>query len=231
MISFKNVIKKYPAHLIKKETIVLDKVSFDIKKGEFVLIVGKSGSGKTTLFKMILGEEKPTSGNIFFNDKDISKFNSNQIHIIRRKMGVIFQDYKLLSKKNIYENISYVMEGLGMSDDEIEKRIPELLDIVNLSSKAYHFPHELSGGEQQRAAIARALISDPEVILADEPTGNIDPYNTIEVVDLLVKINQKGTTVILATHDKNIINRLHKRVISLGEGGIVRDDPSGKFIL
>jgi len=146
-------------------------------------------------------------------------------------MGVIFQDYKLLSKKNIYENISYVMEGLGISDDEIEKRIPELLDIVNLSSKAYHFPHELSGGEQQRAAIARALICDPEVILADEPTGNIDPYNTIEVVDLLVKINQKGTTVILATHDKNIINRLHKRVISLGEGGIVRDDPSGKFIL
>ncbi len=231
MISFNNVTKKYPAHFAKKEAVVFNEISFKVGKGEFVFITGKSGSGKTTLFQLIIGKEKPNSGTILLDGKDISKLGPGNIHKLRRKIGVIFQDYKLLPKKNIYENISYVMEGLGMSDEDIKKNIPELLEIVNLSDRAYHFPHELSGGEQQRAAVARALICNPDIILADEPTGNIDPYNTIDIVNLLLKINEKGTTIIFATHDKEIINKLNKRVISLSEGAIIREEVSGKFRL
>ncbi len=231
MIFFNKVTKIYPAHLAKKENVILREVHFKIEKGEFVSITGKSGSGKTTLFKLLLGEEKPTSGKIFFDEQDISKFGPGNIHKLRRRMGMVFQDYKLLPSKNVYENISCVMEALGMTDEEISKNVPDLLEIVGLSGKAYHCPGELSGGEQQRIAIARALICGPDVILADEPTGNVDPYYTMDIINLLMEINKTGTTVVLATHDKDVINRINKRVITLSEGGIIRDEPSGKFRL
>lgn len=231
MIFFNKVTKVYPAHLAKKEEIVLNEIFFKIEKGEFVLITGKSGSGKTTIFKLLLGEERPTGGQILFDDQDISKFGPGNIHKLRRRIGVIFQDYKLLPSKNVYENISYIMEALGISDEEIIKNVPELLEIVGISGKAYHFPSELSGGEQQRVAIARALISKPDLILADEPTGNIDPYYTMDIINLLLEINKMGTTVVLATHDKEVINKLNKRVITLDDGGIIRDELSGKFRL
>jgi len=231
MIFFDKVTKTYPARLNKKEKVLFKDAFFKIEKGEFVLIAGKSGAGKTTLFKLLLGEEKPTKGRILFNNKDISKMRSNEIHKIRRKMGVVFQDYKLLPNKNVYENISYIMEALGMNDEEINRNVPELLETVNLSAQAYNCPHELSGGEQQRVAIARALICHPEIILADEPTGNLDPYHTADIVDLLVKVNQAGITVVLATHDKEIINKLNKRVITIQDNGKIKEDSSGKFIL
>lgn len=231
MISFEKVTKTYPAHLSKKETVVFDNVSFKVDRGEFVMVVGKSGSGKTTMFRLIIGEEKTTKGKILFDSKNIGTFNERNIHHLRRKIGVIFQDYKLLPSKNVYENISCVMEALGVSDKEIARNVPDLLEVVGLLGKAYHYPNELSGGEQQRVAIARALICDPDVILADEPTGNVDPYYTMDIVNLLLEINKRGTTVIFATHDKEIINKINKRVITLDEGKIKRDEPSGKFRL
>ncbi len=231
MISFDKVSKIYPAHLAKKENVVFKDVSFKVDKGEFVLIAGKSGSGKTTLFKLLLAEEKPTSGKISFNGKEISKISSSKIYQLRRKIGMIFQDYKLLPNKTVYENISFIMEALGISDEDINRNVPELLERVGLSDRAYHCPHELSGGEQQRVAIARALICNPDVILADEPTGNVDPYYTMDIVNLLSKINSSGITVLLATHDKEIINRLSKRVISIKDDGTIKDEASGKFRL
>lgn len=231
MIFFDKVSKIYPAHLAKKENIVFKDIFFRVEKGEFVLITGKSGAGKTTLFRLLTGEEKPTKGKIYFEDKDLSKMGPGNIHIIRRKMGIIFQDYKLLSTKNVYENISYVMEALGFPDKEIEKNVPELLELVGLESKTYHYPEELSGGEKQRVAIARALVCNPDVILADEPTGNVDPYYTMDIVNLLLKINEKGTTILFATHDKDIVNSLDKRVLTLDDGHIVRDEMGGKFRL
>ncbi len=231
MIFFDKVSKIYPAHLAKKENIVFKDIFFRVEKGEFVLITGKSGAGKTTLFRLLTGEEKPTKGKIYFEDKDLSKMGPGNIHIIRRKMGIIFQDYKLLSTKNVYENISYVMEALGFPDKEIEKNVPELLELVGLESKTYHYPEELSGGEKQRVAIARALVCNPDVILADEPTGNVDPYYTMDIVNLLLKINEKGTTILFATHDKDIVNSLDKRVLTLDDGHVVRDEIGGKFRL
>ncbi len=231
MIFFNKVSKIYPARLNKKENIVFKDISFKIEKGEFVLIAGKSGSGKTTLFKLLLAEEKSTSGRIFFNDQDISKIPNNRIYRLRRKMGMVFQDYKLFPNKTVYENISFIMKALGISDQEINKNVPELLEVVGLSARAYHCPHELSGGEQQRVAIARALICKPDVILADEPTGNIDPYHTADIVDLFSKINEIGVTVVLATHDKEIINKLNKRVITIEDEGTIKEELSGKFRL
>ncbi len=231
MIFFDKVSKIYPAHLAKKEHTVLNEVSFRIDKGEFVSITGKSGSGKTTIFKLILGEEKPTGGKIFFDNKDISEYGAGNIHELRRRIGMIFQNYNLLPAKNVYENISLIMEALGMPDDEITRNIPDLLEIVGVSDKAYHFPGELSGGEQQRVAIARALICKPDLILADEPTGNIDPYYTMDIINLLAEINKAGTTIVLATHDNDVINKLNKRVITLDDRRIIRDEPSGKFRL
>ncbi|OQA71023.1 MAG: Cell division ATP-binding protein FtsE [Parcubacteria group bacterium ADurb.Bin247] len=231
MIFFDKVSKIYPAHLNKKENIVFKDIFLRIEKGEFVLITGKSGAGKTTLFRLLIGEEKPTKGKIYFEDKDLSKISHSKIHTIRRKMGIIFQDYKLLSTKNVYENISYIMEALGVPDKDIERNVPELLELVGLESRAYHYPDELSGGEKQRVAIARALVCNPDVILADEPTGNVDPYYTMDIINLLLKINEKGTTVLLATHDKDIVNSLDKRVVTLSDGVIVRDEMGGKFRL
>jgi cell division transport system ATP-binding protein len=212
-------------------TKVLEDVSFEVKKGEFVSFVGKSGAGKTTLIRMILGLEVPTKGDVFFNDINITKANSLQIQEIRRKVGGIHQDYKLLPKKTVYENVAYILQVEGKENKEINEKVPKILEIIGLKDKENNFPDQLSGGEQQRLAIARALVNNPEVIIADEPTGNLDPYNSYEVISLLQKINKSGKTVILATHDREIINKLGKRVITLEQGKIIRDEAEGRFII
>lgn len=226
MIRFQNITKSY-----SRDTAALDKIFFDVKKGEFVSVVGKSGAGKTTLFRLLLAEEKPTQGRIFFNNQDVHKIKRSQLHFLRRKIGAVFQDYKLLASKTAYENVAYVMEVIGAAEPEISHDVPQVLEIVGLTDRASNFPQELSAGEKQRVAIARALIHRPDVILADEPTGNLDPYNTSDIIRLLLKINELGTTVILATHDKKIVDGLYRRVITLQGGKIMRDDEKGRFIL
>jgi len=226
LIKFQNVTKIYPP-----DTIALENVSFEIKEKEFVCIAGKSGAGKTTLLKLLLAEEKPTKGRVFFKDQDVHKIKKSDLPKFRRKIGVVFQDYKLLPSKTAYENIAYVLEVIGAPDEEIKKRVPEVLEIVGIPDKAFNFPAQLSQGERQRVAIARAFIHRPDVILADEPTGNLDPYNTSEIIRLLLKINDLGTTVILTTHNKDVINSLEKRVITLDKGKIIRDEEKGRFIL
>ncbi len=230
MIKFEKVTKIYYSTQ-NKEVIALKDVSFEIREKEFVCIVGKSGAGKTTLLKLILGEEKPTRGKIFFNGEEISKLPSSKLPKIRRKIGAVFQDYKLLAKKTVFENVAYVMEALGFSDQQIKKDVPQVLEIVGLSEKINSFPHELSAGERQRLAIARALIHRPKVVLADEPTGNLDPYNTAEIIKILLKINEMGTTIVLATHNKEVVKSVQKRVISLVEGRVMRDEQKGHFVL
>ena len=232
MIVFNNVTKIYPASSSRNPpTVALDGVSFKIDKGEFVSIVGRSGAGKTTLFRLLLAEEKPTKGRIFFDDQDVHRIRRGKLYRLRRRIGAVFQDYKLLRTKTAYENVAYAMEAIGASDEEIKRDVPEVLNIVGLIDRARNFPHELSGGERQRVAIARALIHRPEVILADEPTGNLDPYHTLDIIRLLLKINELGTTVVLATHNKEIINSLGKRVITLEKGKLIRDEEKGRFIL
>lgn len=223
MIKFEKVSKIYKTKS-GKEVVALDNVSFEIKKGEMVLICGKSGAGKTTILKLILAQEKPTSGKVFFEGKDIAKMKEREILALRRKIGVVFQDYKLLKQKNCFENLSFVAESAGFSDEEIARDIPKVLELVGLEEKIENFPEELSAGEKQRLAIARALIHRPQVILADEPTGNLDVYNTLEVLKIFRKINQMGTTLILATHDKEVVKFFKKRVILLQDGKVVKDE-------
>ncbi|MBI4359153.1 MAG: cell division ATP-binding protein FtsE [Candidatus Nealsonbacteria bacterium] len=232
MIKFQDVSKIYPAnHLEKNQVVALKDVSFEIKDGEFILVAGKSGAGKTTLIRLLIGEEKPTKGRVFFGDLEVHKIKRGHLSQLRRRLGVVFQDYKLLPKKTVSENIAYALEVTGASEEQIKSEVPKVLKIVGLEHCVQHFPSELSGGEKQRVSIARALIHRPEAILADEPTGNLDPYHTWDVIKLLVKINQLGTTVILATHDQEIINNLEKRVISLEKGRIIGDKEKGKFII
>ena len=232
MIRFQNITKIYPTHpLGGYPTLALDDISFEIKEKEFVSIAGRSGAGKTTLLKLILAEEEPTKGRVFFRDEDIHKIKKSHLPNLRRKIGVVFQDYKLLPSKTVYENVAYVLEVIGASDLEISQRVPEVLEIVDLADKINNFPAQLSQGERQRATIARAFIHRPDVILADEPTGNLDPYNSAEIVRLLLKINELGTTIILATHNKEIINSLEKRVITLEASRVIRDEEKGRFIL
>jgi len=226
MIKFNNVTKIY-----HPDTIVLRDISFEVERGEFVSIVGKSGSGKTTLTRLILGLEEPSEGEVFFEETNLNSISSSKIQDLRRKIGVIYQDYKLLPTKTVYENVSYIMAVEGKPDKEIHVEVPKVLDVIGLTGKEDNFPSELSGGEQQRLAIARALVNHPDIIIADEPTGNLDPYNTYEVISLLQKINQTGKTIILATHDREVINKLAKRVITLEEGRIVRDEQAGRFII
>jgi cell division transport system ATP-binding protein len=226
MIKFNNVTKIY-----HPDTIVLRDISFEVEKGEFVSIVGKSGSGKTTLTRLILGLEEPSEGEVFFEETNLNSISSSKIQDLRRKIGVIYQDYKLLPTKTVYENVSYIMAVEGKPDKEIQVEVPKVLDVIGLTGKEDNFPSELSGGEQQRLAIARALVNHPDIIIADEPTGNLDPYNTYEVISLLQKINQTGKTIILATHDREVINKLAKRVITLEQGRIVRDEQAGRFII
>lgn len=226
MISFQNITKIYPP-----EVVALRDVSFDIDQGEFVSLVGKSGAGKTTLLKLLLVDEKPTKGKIIFEGQDVHKIKASHLPDFRREIGTIFQDYKLLPFKTVQENIAYVMEVMGAKDTDIERDVAEVLEIVDLSDKTDNFPVQLSGGEKQRVAIARALIHRPRVIVADEPTGNLDPYHTADIIRILGNINELGTTVILATHNKEVINRLAKRVITLDEGTLVRDEKKGRFII
>ncbi len=232
MIKFQNVSKAYPAHSRDgQKTIALDDITFEVKPKEFVSVVGKSGAGKTTLFRLLLAEERPTSGRIFFDNQNIQKIKPQKLPELRRKIGAVFQDYKLLSSKTAYENVAYAMEVIGASDEEIARDVADVLEIVGLKNRANNFPAQLSGGEKQRVAIARALIHRPEVILADEPTGNLDPYHTLDIIRLLLKINEFGTTVVLATHNKEIINSLGKRVVTLQEGKIIRDEEEGRFVI
>ncbi len=226
MIHFDKVSKVYPDN-----SEALRDVTFAIEPKEFVSIVGHSGAGKTTLIKMILGEEKPSSGQVFFETIDISTLRRNSINDFRRKIGVVFQDFRLLPDKNVYENIAFAMEAAGRTDEEIEADVPHVLDLVDLSKKIWNFPGELSGGEKQRVSIARAIVNQPDVIIADEPTGNLDPLNTYDIVQILKKINDLGTTVILTTHNKGVIDSLKKRVITMEEGKIIRDDKEGKYII
>lgn len=226
MIKFQKVTKVYPPN-----TTVLQDVSFEIKEGEFVSIVGKSGAGKTTLIRLILGLEQPTYGDVFFDGLNISKIESADLQKIRRRIGGIYQDYKLLPAKTVYENVAYIMAASGKENADIAAEVPKLLEVIGLKEKVDNFPSELSGGEQQRLAIARALVNYPDVIIADEPTGNLDPYNAYEVISLLEKINRAGKTVVLSTHDREIINKLGKRVITIENGVIVRDEEKGRFII
>ena len=226
MIKFQNITKIYPP-----TTTALEDINFEIEKKEFVSIVGRSGAGKTTLIRLLLAEEAPTKGRIFFEDQDVHKIRKEKLPELRRKIGVVFQDYKLLSQKTAWENIAYALEAIGAADEEIKKDVSQVLEIVGLTNRAENFPHELSGGEKQRVAIARSLVHRPLAILADEPTGNLDPYHTQEIINLLLKINDLGTTVLLSTHDKEVINALAKRVITLEGGRIIRDEERGRFIL
>jgi len=232
MIRFDKVTKIYHPHLNSEEKITaLEEISLEIKPKEFVSITGRSGAGKTTLLKLLLAEEKPTLGQIFFQEQNVCEIKSGQLPYLRRQIGAVFQDYKLFPFKTVFENVAYVMEVIGAKKADIERDVPNVLEIVGLTERSNHFPRELSGGECQRAALARALIHRPEVILADEPTGNLDPYNTLEIIRLLLKINDMGTTVVLATHNREIINSIGKRVISLDKGKIIRDEEEGRFIL
>jgi len=231
MISFQNVSKIYYSSVNSSPINALKNVSFMVKPGEFVSIAGRSGAGKTTLIKLLIGEERITEGKIFFRNKNIGRIKSNELQKIRKKIGVVYQDYRLLFSKTVYENVSYILEVMGFSDEDIARDVPKILEIVRLQERARNFPKELSGGEQQRLVIARALVHQPEIVIADEPTGNLDPYNTFEVINLFKKINESGTTVILATHDKRIIDGLSKRVITLEAGRLIRDEQGGKFIL
>ncbi len=226
MIHFDKVSKIYPDN-----SVALEEVSFTIEPREFVSIVGHSGAGKTTLIKMFLGEEFPTEGKVYFESTDVSTLNKNQINEFRRKVGAVFQDFRLLPNKNVYENIAFAMEAAGRTDEEIEADVPHVLDLVDLSKKIWNFPHELSGGEKQRVSIARAIVNQPDVLIADEPTGNLDPLNTYDIVQILKKINDLGTTVILTTHNKGVIDSLKKRVITMENGKIIRDDKQGKYVI
>lgn len=225
MIYFNKVTKRY------KDDSSLEDVSFSISRGEFVAIVGHSGAGKTTLTKLILAEENPSDGSVFYESLDIHKLSPKELTKLRRKIGTVFQDFRLLPNKTAYENIAFAMEAIGKDDLEIREDVPRVLELVDLSSKASHFPHQLSGGEKQRLAIARAIITQPDIIIADEPTGNLDPVNTTEIVNLLKKINDLGTTVILTTHNRAVLDQIKKRVITLENGRVVRDDKDGKYII
>jgi len=226
MIYFDKVTKTY-----RDGTPALEEVTLSISPKEFVSIVGHSGAGKTTLLKMLLAEEVPSTGAVFFESVDIQSLPKNSLHHYRRKIGTVFQDFRLIPNRTAYENIAFAMEAAGRADDEIESDVPYILDLVDLGDKANHFPSQLSGGEQQRVAIGRAIINQPDVIVADEPTGNLDPVNTYEVIEILKKINELGTTVIITTHNKGVVDSVGKRVITMDKGRVVRDDPRGSYSL
>jgi cell division transport system ATP-binding protein len=225
MIAFQNVSKIY-----SEQSSALHDVDFKIEPNEFVSIVGKSGAGKSTVLKLLIAEEKPTKGRVIFGSYEVNKLRASMLPKLRRHIGVVFQDFRLLPHRSAYENVAFALEAAGYPQAEIDELVPQAFHMVGLSNRMKNFPNELSGGEKQRVAIARAMIHRPEVIVADEPTGNLDPFNKWEIIKLLAKINELGTTVILATHDREIINNLGRRVITLDNGRIIRDEQKGKFI-
>jgi cell division transport system ATP-binding protein len=226
MIRFENISKVYPG-----SSPALENINLHIDTGEFISIVGHSGAGKSTLLKLLYTEERPTTGVVSFDSANLLDLKKKELPILRRLIGTVFQDYKLLQKKTLAENVSFAMEVAGKSDAEINETVPKILDIVGLGHKANHYPLEVSGGEQQRVALARALVNKPKVLIADEPTGNLDPASTWEIIQLLLKINEFGTTVLLATHNKEIVDRITKRVVIMEEGKIVSDKQKGKYQL
>lgn len=223
MIKFVNVSKAYP-----NGSIALEHINLEIKTGEFVTIVGPSGAGKTTINKLLLAEESPTEGTILFENKDIATFRNREVTQLRRRIGMVFQEFRLLSNKTAYENIAFAMEAANKSEEEIVSDVPHVLQLVDLQNRMFHFPHQLSGGEKQRLAIARAIINQPEVLIADEPTGNLDWENTAEVIHILKKINDLGTTVMLTTHDQQVIKAVGHRIVTIENGRVVNDERHGK---
>jgi cell division transport system ATP-binding protein len=226
MINLSKVSKSY-----LKNNKVLNDVNLKVEPGEFISIVGQSGAGKTTMVRILIGEEKVDNGQVFIGDWDITKISKHEVPYLRRQIGVIFQDFKLLPKKTLEENVSFALEVSGGEYAKIKKIVPSVMKIVGLDDKKKRYPHEVSGGEQQRAAIARALVHQPKILLADEPTGNLDAINANEIIELLLRINKFGTTVILVTHNKEIVNRLNRRVITMDRGQIISDQAHGKYLL
>jgi len=226
MIYYDKVSKVYP-----DKTIALDTVSFGVEPKEFMTLVGPSGAGKTTLMKMLIAEEWPSEGAVFFESADIHKLNKRQVIKLRRRIGTVFQDYRLIPNKTVYENIAFAMEAAGRKDSEVAADVPHVLELVDLGHKIWNFPKELSGGERQRVAIARAIVTQPDIIIADEPTGNLDPTNTYEIIRILQKINELGTTVLLTTHNKGVVDTVRGRILSIDKGKVVRDSKDGKYVL
>ncbi len=222
MVYFDKVSKRY-----SPSVLALDDIDFTIEPREFVSLVGQSGAGKSTLIKLLLAEENPTAGKVFFESRDVHSLSRSELPHLRRRIGCVFQEFRLLPSKTAYENIAFAMEAAGKTDDEINESVSQVLEVVGLLDQSWHFPHELSGGEKQRVAIARAIVNQPDLIIADEPTGNLDPLNTHEIIEVLKKINEIGTTVLMATHNKDMVNALGKRVITIEKGKIIRDDKNG----
>ena len=226
VIEFKKVSKTYG-----KNIKAVDNISFKIAPGEFISLVGPSGAGKSTLIKLLTCEETPTSGQVLVSERDIAKLKKKELPFYRRKVGIIFQDFKLLPKKTVYENVAFALEVADSKNSEIADRVPKIIEIVGLGSRTNAMSEELSGGEKQRVSIARALVHKPKLLIADEPTGNLDPVTTWEIIELLFKINNQGTIVLLATHDKEVVDALQRRVITMRDGKIISDQAKGKYIL
>lgn len=224
MIEMQDVYKKYP-----NGVQAVDGININIKAGEFVYVVGPSGAGKSTFIKMMYREEKPTSGSIVIDGVNLSKLKEGKVPMLRRNIGVVFQDFKLLPQLTVYENVAFALEVIEESPKNIKKRVMEVLDLVKLKHKARHLPNELSGGEQQRISIARSIVNNPKVMIADEPTGNLDPDTSWEIMNIFEEINEKGTTIVMATHNREIVNTIKKRVIAIENGKIVRDQAEGDY--
>lgn len=225
LIEFQGVTKNYPNRVAVKD------IDLIINEGEFVCIVGQSGVGKTTLIKLLTKQESPSKGIIFVAGRQLADLRNKEVPYYRRKIGVVFQDFKLLPQKTVWENVAFALEVCGFTDVDINRRTEKVLELVNLGRRKNNYPHELSGGEGQRVAIARALVHSPKILIADEPTGNLDPVNTLEIIELLDRIYQKGTTVILSTHNRAVVDRLQKRVILMKGGRIVSDQKGGKYVI
>ena len=224
MISLQHVTKVY-----RNGTTALEDVTVEVEKGEFVFIVGQSGSGKSTFIRLLLKEEEASKGDIYVAGKNLAKLTTWKVPHLRRNIGTVFQDYKLLPNRTVYDNVAYSLQVIGEARSEIRRKVPDILRMVGLSTKLHNFPDELSGGEQQRVSIARACVNRPLVLLADEPTGNLDPETSIGIMQLIYRINRTGTTVIVATHDKEMVDKMRRRVVELREGRIVRDQQSGLY--
>ncbi len=225
MVHLQDVKKHYG------KIVALEKIDLKINRGEFVSLVGPSGAGKSTIIRLLIGEEKPSVGRIFVAGRDITQLRSYELPFYRRKVGVVFQDFKLLAQKTVAENVAFALEVADITPEEIARRVPKMLELVGMSARADNFPAELSGGERQRVAIARAMIHSPKILIADEPTGNLDPENTAEIIELLQRINTAGTIVVLATHNRDVVNELKRRVVLVRAGKIMSDQKVGQYVL